>query len=77
MERMKPPPLPEQPVEVVGSEHVAWLLKTCEGRDFTSRRDSAVILVPVDTGMRLASTDVVYEGHEQGLLDGPTLSSRS
>jgi integrase len=54
MERMKPPPLPEQPVEVVGSEHVAWLLKTCEGRDFTSRRDSAVILVPVDTGMRRA-----------------------
>src|ERR687896_2470574 len=54
MERMKPPQLPEQPVEVVGSEHVARLLKTCEGRDFTSRRDSAVILLLVDTGMRRA-----------------------
>jgi site-specific recombinase XerD len=54
MERMKPPQLPEQPVEVVGPEHLAWLLKTCEGRDFASRRDTAVILLLVDTGMRRA-----------------------
>ena len=54
MERMKPPQLPEQPVEVVGPEHLARLLKTCEGRDFTSRRDTAIILLLVDTGMRRA-----------------------
>ena len=54
MERMKPPQLSEQPVEVVGSEQVARLLKTCEGRDFTSRRDTAVILLLVDAGMRRA-----------------------
>jgi integrase/recombinase XerC len=54
MERMKPPQLPEQPVEVVGPEQLARLLRTCEGRDFTSRRDSAVILLLVDTGMRRA-----------------------
>jgi site-specific recombinase XerD len=55
MEGMRPPQLPEQPIEVVGPEHLARLLKTCEGRDFTSRRDSAIILLLVDTGMRRAS----------------------
>src|SRR5215204_3113398 len=54
MKGMRPPQLPEQPVEVVGPEHLVRLLKTCEGRDFTSRRDSAVILLLVDTGMRRA-----------------------
>ena len=54
MDGMKPPQLPEQPVDVVRPEHMARLLKTCEGRDFTSRRDTAVILLLVDTGMRRA-----------------------
>jgi len=51
---MRPPQLPEQPVEAVRAEHLARLLKACEGRDFTSRRDTAVILLLVDTGMRRA-----------------------
>jgi integrase/recombinase XerC len=50
MDRMKPPQLSEQPVEVVGPEHLARLLRTCEGRDFPSRRDTAIILLLVDTG---------------------------
>ena len=54
MDGMKPPQLPEQPVEAVRPEHLARLLKTCEGRDFTSRRDTAIILLLVDTGMRRA-----------------------
>ena len=37
---------------VIRSEHLAQLLKSCGGRDFTSRRDTAVILLLVDTGMR-------------------------
>jgi site-specific recombinase XerD len=54
MNGMRPPQLPEQPVGVVRAEHLTRLLKTCEGRDFTSRRDAAVILLLVDTGMRRA-----------------------
>jgi site-specific recombinase XerD len=54
MDGMKPSQLSEQPVEVIRLEHLARLLKTCEGRDFTSRRDTAIILLLVDTGMRRA-----------------------
>jgi integrase/recombinase XerC len=54
MDGMQPPQLPEQPVGVVRAEQLTRLLKTCEGRDFTSRRDTAVILLLVDTGMRRA-----------------------
>jgi site-specific recombinase XerD len=54
MDRMKPPQLSEQPVEVVAPDHLARLLKTRERRDFASRRDSAIILLLIDTGMRWA-----------------------
>jgi integrase/recombinase XerC len=54
MDGMKPPQLLEQPVEVVRPVHLARLLRACEGRDFASRRDTAIILLLVDTGMRRA-----------------------
>jgi integrase/recombinase XerC len=54
MDGMKPPNLPEQPVGVIRAEQLVRLLKTREGRDFTSRRDTAIILLLVDTGMRRA-----------------------
>jgi integrase/recombinase XerC len=54
MDGMKPPHLPEQPVGVIRADQLVRLLKICEGRDFTSRRDTAIILLLVDTGMRRA-----------------------
>jgi integrase/recombinase XerC len=54
MDGMRPPQLPEQPIELIGPEHLARLLRSCEGRDFPSRRDTAIILLLVDTGMRRA-----------------------
>src|SRR5215218_6215138 len=49
MEGMRPPQLPEQPVGVVRAEHLTQLLRTCQGRDFTSRRDTAIILLLATT----------------------------
>jgi integrase len=60
MDDMRPPQLPEQPVDVVRAEHLTRLLRICEGRDFASRRDTIIIillllllllLLLVDTGM--------------------------
>ena len=53
MDGMKPPS-PRAAVGVIRAEQLVRLLKTCEGRDFTSRRDTAIILLLVDTGMRRA-----------------------
>ena len=54
MARMKPPKVPETPPPVLREDQLKRLIQTCEGRDFTSRRDRAVIMVLVDTGMRRA-----------------------
>jgi site-specific recombinase XerD len=52
MERMKPPRVPESPVPVVALEDFRKLLKTAEGRDYTDRRDTAILLLMFDTGIR-------------------------
>lgn len=52
MEKMKPPPIPEEPVPVLTDEQVRALLKACEGRDFADRRDLAMVRLLLDTGMR-------------------------
>jgi integrase/recombinase XerC len=42
--KMRPPQVPEQPTEVLSVEQIRALLKgACEGRDFVSRRDSAIV----------------------------------
>jgi site-specific recombinase XerD len=51
---MKPPMVPEQPVEVLRAEQLGALLKGCEGRDFLSRRDKAIFYVFMDSGIRRA-----------------------
>lgn len=53
MARMRPPEVPEQPVPVVTDDDLAALLKACAGNTFENRRDTAVIRLLLDTGMRL------------------------
>lgn len=52
MERMQPPRVPDKPVAVVSETEFKKLLKTAEGRDFVDRRDSAMLLLLYDAGLR-------------------------
>jgi len=54
MAGMSPPIVPEAPVPVIDDGELRKLLHTCRGRDFVSRRDTALIMVLLDTGIRLA-----------------------
>jgi site-specific recombinase XerD len=54
MARMRPPAVPEVPVPVVPDDDLKRLLKACEGKDFEDKRDTAILRVFIDTGVRLA-----------------------
>jgi site-specific recombinase XerC len=51
---MKPPQLPEEPPPVLTDDQLRRLLKSCDGRDFTDRRDTAIIRLFIDTGVRVS-----------------------
>ncbi len=52
MANIKPPAIPEKPVDVLTDEQMASLLKSCAGNDFAAVRDTAMIRLLIDTGMR-------------------------
>jgi integrase/recombinase XerC len=52
MAGMRPPQIPETPVPVLTEEQLRRLLKACDGRDFAARRDTAIIRLLIDTGLR-------------------------
>jgi site-specific recombinase XerD len=54
MAKMRPPKLDEPEIEVLNDEETRRLLHVCEGKTFDQRRDSAIIRVMLDTGMRRA-----------------------
>ena len=60
--------IPDAPVPIVPPDDFRKLVRTVDGKDFTSRRDLAVLLVLYDTGMRageligLSLTDVDLRG---------------
>jgi site-specific recombinase XerD len=54
MERMTPPQVPDQPVDVLTDDQVRALLNDCKGRSFVAIRDTAIIRVMIDTGIRRA-----------------------
>ena len=52
MAGMRPPQIPETPVPVLTEDQLRRLLKACDGRHFAARRDSAIIRLLIDTGLR-------------------------
>lgn len=54
MVRMRPPTIPETPPEIIREAEEARLLATTVGKDFEARRDRAIILLLLNTGIRRA-----------------------
>lgn len=54
MARMKPPTIPEDQVPVVSDDDLCRLLAVANGTDFEDGRDTAMIRLLIDTGMRAA-----------------------
>ena len=54
MQGMRPPAIPETPVPVLNEAALGRLLSSMSGKDFQDRRDTAVVRLFVDTGMRLS-----------------------
>lgn len=54
MAGLKPPMVPEQPIEVLTKEQLGALLRDCQGRDFVNRRDLAILYMLMDAGVRRA-----------------------
>lgn len=53
MERMRMPTVVDQPVAVVDDDTVRRLLDGCSGRDIADVRDTAIIRLFIDSGMRV------------------------
>ena len=74
MARMKPPIVPEEPPAILDEKALGRLLKECEGRGFEERRDTAIIRLLLDTGMRRAECaglkieDIDFENNVAGVL---------
>jgi len=54
MARMKPPKITERPVDVPTLDDVRKLLDVCAGNDLEARRDTAIVRLFADAGIRLA-----------------------
>jgi len=54
MGNMKPPKVPEEPPPILDEQAIQGLLRTCSGSTFTDRRDTVIIRLLLDTGVRRA-----------------------
>ena len=54
MAKMRGPIIPEEAPAILTDEQIRAMLRTCEGKDFSSRRGLAILRMLLDTGMRRA-----------------------
>lgn len=50
--KMRPPKIPEQPVDIVTDDELRALLDACRGNTLDARRDAAILRLFVDAGLR-------------------------
>ncbi len=72
MAGMGPPSLPEVSVPVVSDDDLKKLLKVCSGMSFVDRRDTAILRLFIDCGLRLS--EVAMLGVEDVNWDHSTVS---
>ena len=77
MTRMKPPHVPEVPVQVVTDPEIVALLKACRGTSFEAKRDTAIVRLFIDTGIRRAELSNLRVGPARRHSGGrrPSLST--
>jgi site-specific recombinase XerD len=54
MAKLRPPIVPDKPVPVIPDDGLRRLLAACAGKSFEARRDTAIIMLLLDTGARRA-----------------------
>lgn len=52
MDRMPQPAQQERPPDILTDDQIAAMLRVCSGRGFEDRRDTAILRLLIDTGMR-------------------------
>jgi site-specific recombinase XerD len=67
MARIKRPKQTESPPQMLSDEDLARLLRACEGKDFEARRDTAILRLFIDTGVR--RSEMAYIGLDELDLD--------
>lgn len=75
--KLTEPSVTDQPPTVLRPEQIERLLMDCTGRDFTQRRDGAMILTLYDTGVRLGellsmSVDCIDQDYRVAAVTGKT-----
>lgn len=82
MARMRPPVVPEEPVDVLTLDQQRALVAACKGKGFVDRRDNAIIRLFLDTGMRLHEmvglrVDDIDDEHDVAVVMGKGRRPRS
>lgn len=54
MDQTEPPNVPEKITPLLSDEEHAAILAVCKGKSFNDRRDTAIILMFIDTGLRIS-----------------------
>jgi site-specific recombinase XerD len=67
MRTMKAPQLPDTEVPIIPQDALKKLLKTCAGKSFENRRDTALLMMFLDTGARLS--ELTERTHDKLDLD--------